>query len=71
MGDQTNMSFVQDIMNGITGNLATDLLKGMGRQINNTELVMKIKQRVNPEQLHAATRDLLAEALATAQRFPI
>jgi hypothetical protein len=45
------MSFVQDIMNGITGNLATDLLKGMGRQISNTELVRKIEQRVNPEQL--------------------
>lgn len=58
------MSFVQEILNGISGNLATDLLKGMGRQISNTELVRKIGQRVNPEQLHAATRDLLAEALA-------
>src|SRR2546422_6559604 len=57
------MSFVQDIMNGISGNLATDLLKGMGRKIGNAELVRKIEQRVNPEQLHAATRDLLAEAL--------
>ncbi|SRR6266498_1535475 len=57
------MSFVEEIVNGVTGNLATDLLKWVGRKIGNAEPVRKIEKRLNPDQLDAATRNLLAEAL--------
>jgi len=60
------MSYIEDIVNTITGNLATDLVKAAARKTGNTKLIREIERRLNPEQLHSKTRDLIAEALAAA-----
>lgn len=62
------MSFASDIANGVTGNLATDLGKWMARKVRNTTLVRYMETRLNPEQLHPKTRDVLAEAIQDACR---
>jgi tetratricopeptide (TPR) repeat protein len=58
------MGFVQDVVSGVTGNLATDMSKWLARKAGNTALARQIEKRLNPDQLHPVARDLLAEALA-------
>ncbi|MBU1935830.1 hypothetical protein KKG05_00395 [bacterium] len=58
------MSFIQEIINGITGNLATDVVRWMAFKTGNTKLIRRFENRLNPEQLHPATRALLEEVLA-------
>jgi hypothetical protein len=58
------VSFVQDIANGVTGNLATDLSKWLARQTSNHKLIRAAEKFLNPDQLHRQTQDLLAESLA-------
>jgi hypothetical protein len=62
------MSFAQDIANAVTGNLTTDLGKWMARKVGNTSLGLHIEGRLNPDQLHPTTRDVLEEALVEGCR---
>jgi tetratricopeptide (TPR) repeat protein len=57
------VSFVQDIVNGITGNLATDFVKWAAQQTSNSKLIRAAERLFNPDQLHQQTQSLLAEAL--------
>jgi hypothetical protein len=62
------MSFAQEIANAVTGNLATDFGKWMARKVGKTTLARHIEARLNPDQLHPTTRDVLEEALAEGCR---
>lgn len=57
------MGFASDIANGITGNLATDALKALGRKTSNLAVVEQIGRLLNPDRLHAQTLELLEGAL--------
>lgn len=62
------MGFVEEIINGITGNLATDLTKWIARKSGNSSLAREIEKRLNPDQLHPRTATLLEAALAECFR---
>jgi hypothetical protein len=62
------MSFASDIANSVTGNLATDLVKALGRKTSNLAVMERIGRLVNPERLHAKSLDLLEGSVVEGLR---
>jgi hypothetical protein len=58
------MGFLGDLINSIMGDLGADLAKWIALRTANTDVVRWLKNRLDPEQLHSVTRELLGEALA-------